>query len=181
MGFLTDWYVIGPFDGMGQQGFRRSYQPESKIDLAAELPGQNGKVRWKSLPGARAQSNSARRPPSAGQPARQNGAGGCRRCGRVRIYGIQVPAWLHAEFRGAADDNFTVWVNGVRAFGFEEWRNGIRLDRHRFKVNLKAGKNTVLVKVCQTPVPNPEPNWEFFLRVVDTTGKGIAMKLALPE
>ena len=57
-------------------------------------------------------------------------------------------------------------------FGFEEWRNGVRHDRHRFPVSLKAGKNTVLVKICQT---NPEPNWEFFLRVVDATGKGIAL------
>jgi hypothetical protein len=43
-------------------------------------------------------------------------------------------------------------------------------------VELKAGKNTVLVKVCQSAAPNPEPNWEFMLRVVDETGKGIAMK-----
>ena len=42
--------------------------------------------------------------------------------------------------------------------------------------NLKEGKNTVLVKICQSPAPNPEPNWEFFLRVVDATGKGIAIK-----
>jgi len=44
------------------------------------------------------------------------------------------------EFRGAADDNFTVWVNGKRVFGFEEYRNGVRLDRTRFRVHLKAGK-----------------------------------------
>lgn len=46
---------------------------------------------------------------------------------------------------------------------------------------LKPGKNTVLVKVCQTPAPNPEPNWEFFLRVVDSTGQGVAMRNALPD
>ena len=81
------------------------------------------------------------------------------------------------EFRGAADDNLTVWVNGKRVFGYEEYRNGVRLDRHRFKVKLRAGENSVLVKVCQAPLDttSPEPNWEFFLRVVDETGKGIAM------
>ena len=82
---------------------------------------------------------------------------------------------------GAVDYKTTVWVNGQKVFGFEEWRNGVRLDRHRFPVQLKAGKNTVLVKVCQAPAPNPEPNWEFFLRVVDSTGKGISMKSTLPE
>ena len=83
---------------------------------------------------------------------------------------------MAVEMRGAADDNFTVWVNGVKVFAFEEWRNGVRLDRHRFAVKLNAGKNTVLVKICQSQAPNPEPNWEFFLRVVDATGKGIEMK-----
>ena len=39
-----------------------------------------------------------------------------------------------------------------------------------------------LVKVCQAQLDatNPEPNWEFLLRVVDATGKGVAMKNALP-
>jgi hypothetical protein len=83
-----------------------------------------------------------------------------------------------AEFRGAADDNFTVWVNGKKEFGFEEYRNGVRLDRHRFRVKLRAGKNTVLVKICQYPA-NSEPNWEFLLRVVDDTGKGIGYRTAL--
>src|SRR5262249_59495624 len=88
---------------------------------------------------------------------------------------IVAPKDMKVEFRGAADDNFTVWVNGKRVFGFEEYRNGIRFDRHRFGADLKAGKNTVLVKVCQTPAPNPEPNWEFILRVVDESGAGLPL------
>ena len=63
-----------------------------------------------------------------------------------------VPEPLDVEFRGSADDNLTVWVNGKREFGFEEYRNGVRLDRHRFPVKLRAGANTVLVKICQAPV-----------------------------
>ena len=52
---------------------------------------------------------------------------------------------------------------------------------YRFRVPLRAGVNTVLVKVCQAPLDqtSPEPNWEFLLRVVDDTGKGIAMSTAL--
>ena len=91
---------------------------------------------------------------------------------------VKVKA-MKAEMRGAADDNFTVYVNGVKVFGFEEWRNGVRHDRHRFPVELKEGKNTVLVKICQSMAPNPEPNWEFMLRLVDAMGKGIAMQKLL--
>src|SRR5262249_3478343 len=90
-----------------------------------------------------------------------------------------VLAGREVEFRGAADDNLDVWVNGKKEFAFMEHRNGVRFDRHRFRVKLQAGKNTVLVKVCQYPA-NAEPNWEFLLRLVDNTDKGIRMRSALP-
>jgi len=88
---------------------------------------------------------------------------------------LRIDKSIEAEFRGAADDNFTVWVNGKRVFGFEEYRNGVRHDRHRFKATLKEGDNNVLVKICQAPLDpsSPEPNWEFLLRVVRPDGSGL--------
>ena len=84
------------------------------------------------------------------------------------------------EFRGAADDNFTVWVNGERVFGFEEYRNGVRLDRHRFPVP-QGGQEHGARQGLPVAGANPEPNWEFFLRVVDDTGKGLAITSAGPR
>jgi hypothetical protein len=181
MGFLTDWYVIGPFDSKGKQGFRLDYPPQHKVDLSETLQGQNGPLRWKHYH-VREPNPSARGGHQALVNLREKAALGDADDAVAFAYtAFTVPAACEAEFRGAADDNLTVWVNGKRAFGFEEWRNGVRLDRHRFKAALRAGHNTVLVKVCQTPAPNPEPNWEFFLRVVDGTGKGISMESALPK
>jgi len=56
-----------------------------------------------------------------------------------------------------------------------------RLDRHRFRVSLKAGVNTVLLKVCQAPYDpdNTAPNWEFLLRITDLTGRGVTFPTAL--
>ena len=181
MGFLTDWYVIGPFDGGGQKGFQLDYPPQHKIDLAEELQGQNGKVRWKRYRAKEPAHASGARHQALIDLTAKEALGNADDAVGFAYTEFTVPSPIEAEFRGAADDNFTVWVNGKKVFGFEEWRNGVRLDRHRFRVPLQAGKNTVLVKVCQTPAPNPEPNWEFFLRVVDATGKGIAMKNALPD
>ncbi len=178
LGFLVDWYLIGPFDSQGKKGYHLSYPPEKKVDLAEELAGQGRKVRWKRY--------RVKEPPPTSGGRHQalvnipEALGDADDAVAFAYTEFTVPAAQEVEFRGAADDNLTVWVNGVRAFGFEEWRNGVRLDRHRFKVRLHPGKNTVLVKVCQSPPPNPEPNWEFFLRIVDATGKGIAMKSALP-
>src|SRR5205823_3880557 len=123
--------------------------PEEKIDLSAELLGKEKKLRWQGY-------RFVEPPPTAG--------------GHVALINLREPlgdaddavAYAYTtftvaesrevEFRGAADDNLTVWVNGKRVFGYEEYRNGVRLDRHRFKVKLRAGENSVLVKVCQAPL-----------------------------
>jgi hypothetical protein len=180
LGFLTDWYLIGPFDGQGKQGFHIEYPPEKRVALDEELPGQGRKVRWQ-----RYQVREANPTTRGGHQALVNlrdktALGDADDAVAFAYTEFTVTRDTEVEFRGAADDNFTVWVNGKKVFAFEEYRNGVRLDRHRFSVPLHEGKNAVLVKVCQTPAPNPEPNWEFFLRVVDATGKGIAMKNCLP-
>jgi hypothetical protein len=180
LGFLKDWYLIGPFDAKNMQGFQTVYPPEEKVDLKAEYDGKKGKVAWKR--------HTAAEPPPAGFNDKglivslPEALGNADDAVGYAYTEIRVPADVDAEFRGAGDDNFSVWVNGKRAFGFEEYRNDVRLDRHRFRVKLKAGVNTVLVKVCQAPrdPTSPEPNWEFLLRVVDDTGKGIDFQDALP-
>jgi hypothetical protein len=173
LGFLRDWHLIGPFDGKGQKGFHITYPPEKKVDLSEELDGQNGKVRWKRFQVKETAPTSKDRHQALVNLADKNALGNADDAVAFAYTEFMIEKAVAAEMRGAADDNFTVWVNGAKVFAFEEWRNGVRHDRHRFPVELKAGKNTVLVKICQSMAPNPEPNWEFFLRVVDATGKGI--------
>jgi hypothetical protein len=181
LGFLVDWYVVGPFDAKGMKGFHIEYAPEKGVDLAAEYDGQGGKVRWKRYRVQEPLPTSGGRHQALVDLRDREALGDADDAVAFAYTEFAVPTTQEVEFCGAADDNFTVWVNGQRVFGFEEYRNGVRLDRHRFKVKLREGGNTVLVKVCQTPAPNPEPNWEFFLRVVDSTGKGIAMTNHLPR
>jgi hypothetical protein len=179
LGFLQDWYLIGPFDGGGQKGFHKTYPPEKAVDLTAELDGQDGKVKWKRYRAGEPPPTSGGRHQVLVNVAAKDGLGDADDAVAFAYTEFSVAQAQAVELRGAADDNFTVYVNGQRKFGFEEWRNGVRHDRHRFTVKLAAGKNTVLVKICQSAAPNPEPNWEFFLRVVDTTGKGIRFANAL--
>ena len=178
MGFLREWFAVGPFDANNFNGFKTAYPPEKQADIKATYAGKAGKqIAWKRF--SVVETTSGRhaalvdlRPP----------LGDAEDAVAYAWTALRVKEARDVEFRGAADDNFTVWVNGKRVFGFEEYRNGVRLDRHRFKVRLESGVNTVLVKVCQAPLdaPNRELNWEFLLRVCDETGKGIDIVPALP-
>ena len=178
-GFLRDWYAIGPFDANGLKGFKRAYPPEEKIDLAATYEGKDKTIGWKrhrspeTPTGAHVALINLREP-----------LGDAEDAVAYAYTAIDVSEAREVEFRGAADDNLSVWVNGTRVFGFEEYRNGVRFDRHRFRVRLKAGTNTILVKVCQAPNEPPvhtEPNWEFLLRICDAEGKGLVFKGSLPN
>jgi len=70
-----------------------------------------------------------------------------------------------------------VWFNGKLLFGRDEYHRGSRIDQYRLPVELKAGKNTILVKVCQNEeVKDWTKEWEFQLRVCDATGTAILAK-----
>lgn len=176
LGFLTDWHLLGPFDGMGQKGYHLAYPPEKTLDLMATYEARGKKLSWKPY-AVKEPSPRVKAKHVALVNLRESRALGDADDAVAFAYAeIHLDRPRKVEFRGAADDNFTVWVNGRRVFGFEEYRNGIRFDRHRFPAELQAGRNTVLVKICQTPAPNPEPNWEFILRVVDEDGRGLTWK-----
>jgi len=177
-GFLRDWYVIGPFDAARWNGFKNAYPPEEKIDLAGEYDGKGKKVAWKRYRSPEATAGLHVALVNLREPL-----GDAEDAVAYAYTGIEAREAREVEFRGAADDNLSVWVNGTKVFGFEEYRNGVRFDRHRFRVPLKAGVNQVLVKVCQAPLDATytEPNWEFLLRICDPTGKGLQFKNALNE
>jgi len=173
LGYFHEWFVVGPFDANGKKGFATEYAPERGVDLSAKYDGKTGPVSWKRAVTADPQ-------PRTGMISLTKELGVAYDAVGYAYAAFEVPAETEVEFRGGADDNFSVWVNGKREFGYEEYRNGLRPDRYRFAVKLKPGVNTVLVKVCQAP-PDPtytDTNWEFLLRMVDRSGKGFGFKPA---
>ena len=42
MGFVTQWYLLGPFDAPEKTGFKLRLPPESKVDLQASYDGKDG-------------------------------------------------------------------------------------------------------------------------------------------
>ena len=72
-----------------------------------------------------------------------------------------------ALFRFCSDDQSKIWLNGKEVFTDPNAQTAI-LDKNTIPLTLKAGKNTILVKVC-----NERQSWGFYLRVTDANGKPV--------
>jgi hypothetical protein len=170
LGLIVDWKLIGPFDAPKKTGFATVFPPEEKLDFNAAYPGQTGTdIRWMPY-----QTKDI-----LGQVNLIEALGVCREAVGYAYAEIDAAEAGPAQLRCSADDNCTVWLNGKKVFGRDQWLNGTRFDRFMTPIALEKGRNTLLVKICQGPqhrdpeVPN---NWTFQVRLCDAQGRGVALE-----
>ncbi|MCC6231439.1 MAG: hypothetical protein IT580_02285 [Verrucomicrobiales bacterium] len=162
LGFVTRWQVIGPFDNTGGVGFDKVYPPEVAVQLDAEVEGREGKVRWKEFVSQHefgmVDLNKAYAPLK-----------------EVAGYAYTVfhsEVAQRAEIRLGCKNGWKLWANGQFLFGRDEYHRGAEIDQYRLPVDLKAGRNTILVKVTQNEQKEEwTVEWEFQLRVTDPSGR----------
>ncbi len=148
------WLTLGPFDNTGGVGFNTEYilEDTTQIDLTGQYEGVNEQISWKKL-----------------SDDTFNGFidFGSDTNWRVSYAWATVtsPDERKVQFRFDSDDQGKIWLNGIEIFANTQDKS-ISLDRDIIPVTLKAGKNTILVKVC-----NEEKTCGFYLRVTDTDGK----------
>lgn len=175
LGLVIDWHFVGPFPAPGYTGFAKVFPPEEAdpVDLSAAYPRESGEpARWKryQTPDALGSINLTQ----AIAPAAEAVGYACTE--------LDVAEGRQAEVRCGADDNITVWLNGEKVLAREQWLNGTRFDRFVAPVTLLAGRNRLLVKVCQGPQhknPDVPNNWTMQLRLCDESGAGIDFRSAL--
>jgi hypothetical protein len=165
-GWVNEWHVVGPFDNTGGAGYERAFPPETVVDLKAVYEGKTGKVHWQEVKAAG----------DYGTVDFNNPLGSLK--------GVTGYAWTeinsdHAhpvELRLGCDNGWKVWLNGKLLFGRDEYHLGSQIDDFRLTGDLKAGKNTVLVKLCQNEqVADWTKGWEFQLRITDAIGTPITL------
>lgn len=134
------WYYAGPFDNTDQSGFDFAYPPEKKIDLKATYEGKGGaKVAWKEFTGFQ--------------------------LGKIvdlqKLFpNVKTDAvvYLYHTFESkkafkwplsfGSDDTLSVFINGKRIF-HESYNRPAAPDQDRVVLDVKEGKNELLVKICQ--------------------------------
>ncbi|MBC8291007.1 MAG: hypothetical protein H8E37_11895 [Planctomycetes bacterium] len=164
-GFLTSWKIVGPFNNQEFVGFNTTYPPEEKIDLAAKLEGQKGEVSWGDI----STDHEFGIVDIAKSVAPHKGA--------VMYLTTEFTAQedRDVEFRFGTPNAWKLWVNGKLLFGRDEYHRGMGIDQYSVPAKLKAGKNVVLLKLCQN---EQEDSWaqryQIQLRVCDSSG--IAVK-----
>ena len=148
------WLTLGLFDNTGGVGFNTEYilEDTTQIDLTGQYEGVNEQISWKKLS--------------------DDTFNGFIDFGSDTNWSVSY-AWVtvaspnerKVHFRFDSDDQGKIWLNGEEIFANTQDKS-ISLDRDIIPVTLKAGKNTILVKVC-----NEEKTCGFYLRVTDTDGK----------
>ena len=174
LGYILDWYLIGPFHGPGTSSFGTVYPPEKSVDLQARYMGKLGEVSWKRY----------RTEDTFGTVNLVDTLSPCDEAAAYAFTVVTLEKDHHAQFRCGADDNLSIWLNDENVFAKEEWKNGTRFDRFRVNVKLKKGRNRILVKICQgTKYSNPELSnlWSVQMRICESDGKGVTFGYALPE
>jgi hypothetical protein len=141
------WHYAGPFDNPDNQAFDHPYPPEKGVDLKATYPGKdNATVAWQEFPKFRVgQVNDLKR--------FKNNDNACV----YLFHEFESPVAVELPISVGSDDGVKVWCNGDLAVEDNSLRAAAP-DQDQAKLKLKAGKNQLLVKVC-----NVGGEWAFYV------------------
>jgi hypothetical protein len=171
-GFICSWYVIGPFDNAKGTKHAVVYPPEKAIDLNAVYKGQGDvDCRWTPFTTADAY----------GKVDFNRPIGKKKEAIAYALGVVDSPVERRAEIRVGCATAVKVFHNGKEALRCDEYYHGIPdMDQFVIPVVLKAGRNDILVKICQNEETGSwAEQWWFQARLSDATGAAIPFTVAL--
>ncbi|GIW81911.1 MAG: hypothetical protein KatS3mg105_3718 [Gemmatales bacterium] len=88
------------------------------------------------------------------------------------------PREQNVQLRMGSNNAVKIFVNGKLIFFREEYHHGMVMDQYIAPCQLKAGKNEILLKVCQNEQDQPwAQKWSFQVRLCDELGGAVAFKV----
>jgi hypothetical protein len=149
LGFITDWWVIGPFDNENGEGFDRVYPPEEEINLKMRYQGVEGEVGWKRITSS----------DSRGVVNLIKALGNKEWVVAYAYTEINSPQAKDVKLTVGSDDGVKMWVNGELVLSRDLYR-GVDFQPDTLRVTLQSGRNQLLLKITQGV-----GYWEFFVKV----------------
>ena len=172
-GFVRRWLLLGDFDNHNNVGFAAVYAPEKGVDPAMTYKGKGGKdARW-----------TAHTTTDPHGVIDLNKVLGKHKGAVVYAYAVvESPKEQKVQLRAGSMNALKIFLNGKLLFGREEYHHGMHLDQHVGKGVLKAGRNTILVKICQNEQTESWAQaWQFQLRLCDDLGTALPVKVVTPD
>jgi len=154
-GFISNWWLVGAFPNPNQGGFDTVYPPEKEADPARPVPFEGKALAWKAIHTDDVQ-----------------GIVDLERQFDIRndvvAYAcavISVAQGRDVTLKIGSDDAVKVWVNSQEVHANNAYRP-LTVDEDRAGAHLKAGDNTILMKITQGG-----GQWSYCLRIVGEDGK----------
>lgn len=164
MGYITSWKLIGPFDNVDDKGWDTAYPPEAGVDVTKRYAGQKEEIGW---------VNHVTTDPMGVvdlTKALDKHKGAVTYAYAEFLADKAQPV----DFRLGSINANKVWVNGKELTANHVYHAGMQVDQYIAKGELKAGKNQILIKVCQNEQKEVwAQDWKFQLRVCDKIGTAI--------
>jgi hypothetical protein len=171
-GFIRQWQLLGPFDNTGNIGFETAFPPEKRVDLSATYQGKGGNaLRWQ--------------PHETADPygiVDLNQALGKDK--EVIAYALAIVVSekeRDVQVRAGSNNSVQIFLNGKKIYSREFAHQGMRMDQHVGKGKLQAGRNEVLIKVCQDENVRVSHQWSFQLRLCDELGGAVPVSVVGTE
>lgn len=134
------WHAAGPFDNADKKGFDAEYPPEKGIDLKAQFVGKGAeKFGWQEFKKFQLGKVLDLRPLCPNHPTHAV---------VYLLHEFESKAAVQLPLSLGSDDTLSVFLNGKRIY-HEPHERGAAADQDRVVLDVKAGKNQLLLKIGQ--------------------------------
>src|SRR5262249_21919303 len=170
-GAIRRWLLVSPFDNTGEKGYQTVYPPEKGVDPSATYKGKEGaEVRWVAHT-----TNDPRGVVDLNEAISKR-----KHTVTYAWTVIESPREQPVQIRAGCNTAIKIFLNGGLALAREEHHHGLSMDQHTGRGTLKAGRNEVLVKVCQNNQNEPwAQDWKVMVRLCDDIGGAVPFKVVL--
>jgi HEAT repeat protein len=159
-GFVTRWWVIGPFRDVKRLMKEDVVATGEPIDVSQRVSVGDKKFRWRR----------ARVDDPLGMLDIEQAVAEMEDCGAYMYAEVTSDADRDVLLKIGSDDDVVCWLNGKQVHAFFGGR-GYNPDQDVVRAALRAGSNTILLKVL-----NRGGDWAAGLRITDPSGQPLLLK-----